>query len=538
MIKKLTLILLCSPGLLAMQDNDLAPLRLELKDGFVEVSRHVVELSKTIEGALELIDDDQPISLPQVTQRDWHLIHTFITLAASFTREKTEGFHQALLTSSLKNLSADELLSCLRTADFLAVQEVFDACLELAYAGHLNSLSYEQLSKVPASYVDEIIVRRARAACGPYEATQIARYNNTFVISAMCITHDGNIVLGSANGKITILDKEGNQLINLTGHKNWVYTVCITKNGKIISGSADRTVRVWDMKGNQLAVCEDHEDAVNAVCVSTNGKIISGSDDRTVRVWDMKGNQLAVCEGHEDVINAVCVTTNGKIISGSDDRTVRVWDMEGNQLAVCEGHQDSVWDVCITPDGKIVSGGYDEIVRVWDVEGNQLAVCEGHRAAIYALCITHNGGKVLSGGGYDETVRAWDIEGNQLAVCKGHDGWVKALCVTLDGKIVSGGQDCTIRVWDIEGNQLAVCKGHKDYIKLVCLMSDGKIISGSADGTVRIWDATLSLTDVQAETLWVNLQKNSKIEETKLNDWKQIKQLLQEKEEHQFDERN
>ncbi len=66
-----------SPGLMAMMQVKLpTSLMLELKDGIVvKVPNYVAGLSKTIEGALELIEDDQPISLPQVTQGDWHLIH-------------------------------------------------------------------------------------------------------------------------------------------------------------------------------------------------------------------------------------------------------------------------------------------------------------------------------------------------------------------------------------------------------------------------------------------------------------------------------
>ncbi len=537
MLKKLTLILLCSPGLLAMtQDKLSTPLKLKLSDDMViEVPRYVAELSKTIEDTLELIDDDQPISLPQVSQADWHLMHKSLALAYRFTKKKTQSSQQALL-ESLRELSAKELVSCMITADYLAIPIIIDACLTGAFAGHLDALSYENLSFLPPHFVHEILFRRACAVCGPYEVAQRAVCTgHKQAVVGVCLTADGKIV--SASETLRIWDIEGKQRAICENPERYGYVsaFCLTSDGKIASGEYDKTVRVWDLQGNQLAACNGHISHINAVCVTPDGKIVSASDDRTVRIWDSEGNELAVCEGHECTVLAVCVSPDGKIVSGSSDWTVRIWDSEGNELAVCLGHEGFVKAVCITPDGKFISAAYDWTVRIWDMEGNQLAVCDGHEDDVNAVCVTPDG-KIVSGSD-DKTVRIWNMEGNQLAVCERHEDDVIVVCVTQDGKIVSGSQDNTVRVWDTEGNQLAVCEGHKRHILAVCVTPDGKIVSGSADGTVRVWDATLRLTDAQAEQVWLYLQENP-LEGTKLNGWKQIKQLINEVEELLTNERD
>ncbi len=532
--KKLLLILLCSPGLLAMtQVKQSSRLKLELSDGTeVEVPRHLAELSETIHGTLELIDEDTPISLPQLSKEDWELVYEQLALAYGVATEKTVGARQALL-ASLRKLSADELLSCMLIVDYLGVPGVFETCLELAYGGHLNTLSYDQLSQLQPKHVNEIIFRKACALYGPYEAILCAICRGkTAGDSAVCVTPDDKIVAGSDDGTVRVWDSEGNQLAVCEGHEGPIYTLCITPDGKIISGSLDQTVRVWDTEGNQLAVCEGQENLVRAFCIARDGKIIAGPRDRTVRIWDSGGYQLAACKGHEGAVNALCITPDGKIVSGSDDKTVRIWDSEGHQLAVCKGHTSLIVAVCITPDGKIISGSLDKTVRVWDTEGNQLAVCEGHEGPIYQLCITPDG-RIVSRSD-DETVRVWDSEGHELAICVGHKDTITAVCVAPDGKIVSGSDDGTVRVWDIMGNQLAVCRGNESkitYCRSVCVTRDGTIISRSENidrcSGIEVWDATVSLTDVQAEKVWLYLLENTARKKTERDGWNYIKHIIE-----------
>ncbi len=319
MLKRLILILLCSPGLLAMTQVKLsAPLKIQLKDDTIEVARYLAEFSGIIQENHSFCDDDTPVSLPQLTKYEWELIHEPLALAYLLTRDKTERAYQMLL-ESLMSLSADELLSCMKSADYLGMQELFAVCLELAYKGHLDRLSYEQLRELPSYYVDDIIFRRACATCGPYEVTPFS----------VC-----------------------------TGHEGSVFSVCTAPDGTIISGSEDKTVRVWDSEGNQLAVCEGHEDMVSAVCVTKNGKIVSGSADGTIRIWDPQGKQLAVCEGHEGKIGTLFIF-NGIIHSISiADRTIMgKWDEEGNQLSI-ERLRESLtfFTFCLSPDdNKILS---------------------------------------------------------------------------------------------------------------------------------------------------------------------------------------
>ncbi len=522
MIKKLILILLCTPGLLAMTQVKLsAPLKVQLKDGTVEVARYLAEFSGIIQENHSFCDDDTPVSLPQLTKYEWELIHEPLALAYLLTRDKTERAYQMLL-ETLMSLSADELLSCMKSADYLGMQELFAICLELAYKGHLDRLSYEQLRELPSYYVDDIIFRRACATCGPYEVTPFS----------VC-----------------------------TGHEGSVFSVCTAPDGTIISGSEDKTVRVWDSEGNQLAVCEGHEDMVSAVCVTKNGKIVSGSADGTIRVWDPQGKQLAVCEGHEGKISTLYILNGIHSISIAD-RTMRKWDEEGNQLSIRRGFRLSpgkFFTFCLGPDdNKAVSitSGVFCTFEVFDLKKRPIlrARLRGEFTAS-SVCVTRDDNIIV--GSDDGMVRICDMKGNQLAICKGHEGCISELCMLPNGNIVSGSFDGTVRIWDIQGNQLAVC-GHNSEVRAVCVTLDGKIVSAS-NRRITIWDTlTLSLTETQAEKIWLYLQKVMREQEEQhhvkqllqrlwgylKNDpkeqvgWKHIKQLLQEDEELPTHERN
>ncbi len=539
MLKKLTLILLCSPAIFAMTEvKHAAVLKLTLQNGTeVEVPSYVAELSETIREALNLFGDDTPISLPLLTESEWQLICEELPLVYSFFREKTESSRKVLL-ASLRRLSIDEFLSCMHSADYLGIPIVIDACVELSYAGHVNNISFEQLCTFFPNNVGEIILRQACAKCGPYDASELVSYKDDGVdgASAVCVSPDGKIISGSYDGTVRVLDSQGKQLAVYRGHEGLVKAVCITPDGKIVSGSNDRTVRIWDPEGNQLAICEGHELWVTAVCVTPDGKIVSGSNDRTIRMWDIEGNQLAVCEGYEGRITTVCLMPDGKIVSGFWDGMVRIWDTEGNQLEICEGHESWVNAVCVTPDGKIVSGSTDKTVRLWNTEGNQLAVCKDHEDEVNAVCITPDG-KIVSGSS-DGTIRIWDTDGNQLSICEGHEGQVYTVCVTPDGKIVSGSADSTVRIWDLQGTQISVGRGHTSWVSAVCITRGGNVVSRSHDGSLRIWDTSFPLTDVQAEKVWVYLQENPELKAFKQDGWIHIKKLLQEHEELPTNDRN
>ncbi len=182
--------------------------------------------------------------------------------------------------------------------------------------------------------------------------------------------------------------------------------------------------------------------------------------------------------------------------------------------------------------------------KVFDMKKRSMLAHVRGEFTASSVCITRDD-KIIVGSD-DGIIRIWDIKGNQLAVYKGHEGCISAVCMLPNGNIVSGSFDGKVRIWDIQGNQLAVC-GHNSEVWAVCVTLDGKIVSASNRRITILNALTLSLTETQAEEIWLYLQKVMREQEeqhdvkqmllTEQSGWNYIKHILEEDEELTRNER-
>jgi WD40 repeat protein len=122
--------------------------------------------------------------------------------------------------------------------------------------------------------------------------------NNGYLITALTITNEGQLITGNENGKIDIysLDNKITLENSFSPHKKSINYLTKLKDGKIISCSNDSkyNISLFSIKNNYSEVqsyINGHKDKVNQVIEISNYNIISISSDKTIRIFEKNDNK-------------------------------------------------------------------------------------------------------------------------------------------------------------------------------------------------------------------------------------------------------
>lgn len=354
-------------------------------------------------------------------------------------------------------------------------------------------------------------------------------------------------------GDIMVLDfVTGEEIYNLSGHKNVVESVSVTPDSKILfSASADSTIKVWDLEtGEEITTLREHNISVSNVKITTDGKrAISTGYDTTIKVWDLEKIRENESEslthiGHTDEVCAIAITSDSKwVISGGLDGILKVWDLtdftevfslefiyepvsalavssDNKQVFVGFGgslprskkkqikffHPETEEEIFtfsapfnlgilmkLVPDSSLLLSGYwrDNGVTIWDLESKEdVGYLGPYEEVVLSVEVTPDGKKAICG--YEDgVIIVWDLETEEKILMITEDiGSVYSIAVTADGKqFISASDDKYLRVWDLEtGEQVALLKGHKRAVLDVAILLNNRAISVSVDKTLKVWD--------------------------------------------------
>jgi WD40 repeat protein len=333
---------------------------------------------------------------------------------------------------------------------------------------------------------------------------------------------DGSLLAtGDVDGKICLWRVvDGQQVLTLTGHTGWIWTVAFSPDGKTLAScSDDPLIRLWDVQNldfeqsntanlaevsdsSHLSVTclntlQGHLSRVWTIAFSPDGQMLaSGSEDQTIRLWNARdGTCLTVLQGHTGGVTSVNFSPNGQILaSASDNSSIRLWSVaRGTTLKTLSGHTRWVWAVAFSPDGQtLASGSDDRTIRLWDV---QTGICrktlQGHTSWVTSLSFSPNG-QTLASGSEDASVRLWSVQdGTCFKRLQGYSSCVWSVAFSPDGQILaSNSEDASFRLWDVQnGTCLKTFQGQTSGVTSVSFSPDGSTLaSGSYDALVRLWD--------------------------------------------------
>jgi WD40 repeat protein len=328
-------------------------------------------------------------------------------------------------------------------------------------------------------------------------------------ISSVAFSPDEKFLATSdTNGEICLWREfaDGEQLLNLTGHKSWVRTVAFSPDGRtLVSCSTDRTIKLWGLETGQcLKTLRGHQGRIWSVAFSPDGQtLVSGSDDQTVKLWNVRtGECLKTLRQHGAAIWAVAFSPDGQtLVSSSEDQTVNLWEVDSGQcLKTLRGHTDWVCSAAFSPDGQtLVSGSYDKTVRLWDVStGECLKTLRGHTGRIWCVAFSPPG-NVLASGCESQMVKLWDaITGKCLNTLQGHTGRIWCVTFSPQGQTLASGCDNqTVKLWDVStGVCLRTSRGYSNGVWSVHWSPDGQTLAtGCENQTVKLWDVSTGKCD-------------------------------------------
>ncbi|HEY9638298.1 MAG TPA: NB-ARC domain-containing protein [Coleofasciculaceae cyanobacterium] len=307
---------------------------------------------------------------------------------------------------------------------------------------------------------------------------------------------------GDIDGEVRLWQvADGKNLLTLTGHSSWVWSVAFSPDGKtLVSGSDDRTLKLWDLNTGQCRqTLRGHTRSIWSVAFSLDGQTLaSGSEDKTVKLWDIKtGECYQTLEGHTNWVRSVAFSPDGRMLaSGSDDQTVQLWDLSiGRCCQTLRGHTQLLWSIAYSPNGQtLASSSGDRTVKLWDIKtGECLKTFQGHTNWVRSVAFSPDGQTVASGS-EDQTIRIWNVDTGQCSqTLKGHGNWVRSVAFSPDGQtLASGSGDHTVKLWDIRrGRCRKTIQGYTNRVWSVAFSPDGQTLaSGNDDHTVRLWDVS------------------------------------------------
>jgi WD40 repeat protein len=183
------------------------------------------------------------------------------------------------------------------------------------------------------------------------------------------------IAVGSENGEIFMIDKDGQIMYSFDGHEKEVIYLDFSPDEKnLVSAAKDGKAIIWDLVHNNQRVldritCASYYDcSVNSAKFSHNGKfVVTTSSDRTARVWSVDGKLFCTLSGHSDNVNYAEFSPNDlMIVTVSDDHMVKLWSHSGAEIATYSGHGGPVWEAIFEKTiNKFYTCSADGTVRIW-----------------------------------------------------------------------------------------------------------------------------------------------------------------------------
>jgi WD40 repeat protein len=176
--------------------------------------------------------------------------------------------------------------------------------------------------------------------------------NSLYVFSLKLLNTNIHLAVGLESGDIHIYNiNDGNLVLSLNGHTDWVRDLVQISADLLASSSSDQTVRIWNLTTNTCKFnLTGHTSLVYGLKQITPNILASGSSDTTIKLWDTTSGQLIrTLTGHTSyILWSIDLLNSQTLVSGSWDQTIKFWNWStGECLSTIQTTGSSIWSLAV-----------------------------------------------------------------------------------------------------------------------------------------------------------------------------------------------
>jgi WD40 repeat protein len=259
----------------------------------------------------------------------------------------------------------------------------------------------------------------------------------------------GQLLAGSASGRILRFDAGGAELGAWSGHSTWVTDLAFDEQARLYSSGLDGRVRRWSGAGE----CEVELVAHGPVTAITPLHDAEG------------GMALATSRGSLEL-------WRGQVL---------------RRRSLHSYHQDLIYDLDCSPDGsRLVSAGADHQLGVLLLEGERPEPVS-IASPVLAIALSPSGKRIAIGSWLGELLVVNLANGGLHTIDLGSP--VRSLCFWTEDELVVGSGEGPIQVCDLTQPRRKFLRGHTGFVSELSRQG-GLLVSAGGDGSVRWWDVT------------------------------------------------
>lgn len=180
------------------------------------------------------------------------------------------------------------------------------------------------------------------------------------------VTTAGSLLItGTVSASLTVVDTRTWEIVKELEMEDEesgvVYALSVTHDGQLVVGTEDGYITVWSMKSWECQYgIPAHREAVLCLAQVAANRVASGSADGSIVVWSSDAwESQQTLHGHEGEV-AVLEAARGCLFSAGDDCVVRVWSVDHSGWWECEsvlsgGHQKPIVSAAMLKESQLVT---------------------------------------------------------------------------------------------------------------------------------------------------------------------------------------
>ncbi|MFK7773821.1 MAG: 2OG-Fe(II) oxygenase [Saprospiraceae bacterium] len=182
-------------------------------------------------------------------------------------------------------------------------------------------------------------------------------------VLTLCKIDHSTFISGGGDGKINVVDENGNVLLKWEGHDEWIWQIIKISDKEICSVGEDGRLKIWNFKNGELMKSFHLNIPINSIAFDAlKGIIFIGNSKGVIQsfLWEKEQCNLVLrnsFQAHHGIIRRLKIV-NGFLFSAGEDSKVKIWNSFGKSCIQEIRHDNFVQDFLVEKD-YLISVSYD-----------------------------------------------------------------------------------------------------------------------------------------------------------------------------------